>query len=460
MSQQNSYLKTLLSPARSGTFFAPFRSRSANPDGFDAKMKLWINAIEEWVVRNKKLTLSVQDIHQAFIAENGIRPHKECVRLVISEMKRRSRLVPLTNLKTSNIWSNSSSSTTMMSNFINPNSWLGWGFTKLVYDPAAWALSSLINPDQTYSDLTDMSILDSMRFVSIESLDELSQRLHAELIRISKAERQSCFEWQHLLELITPIINTIIDAPDDKELLEMLDILIEYLCVMNSVAIKKDNDIRLVKVANQDESRSTKVTITQKDVAIARLLRAKELITADIDKYLEHAQAAQRDAVQSFKKKEIAKAKSLLRTYKRLDNCANQKDAQLRNVEEMLDRLENTESNKMIMQAYKDGTEALAMANTKLEANMSIMDDMYDATLEATQLNEEMNQMLNDITRASTAQNVSLEDVLLDDESKCDDILDMLEGLKVCDHNPVDKDAEETISEVKTPVKSAATAAT
>lgn len=375
-------------------------------------MKLWIAAIEEWTVINKKLTLSIQDIHQIFVSDSGVRPDKECIRLVLSEMRRSSKAVPLNAIRNSNFWSTSATSQPLIDNFIDPKGWLGWGVKKFVYTPATWAVSTFASAhEQPYSDLTDMSITDSMKFVCQKSLKELAQNLFVELLRISKAEKQHCFEWQHLLELVLPIINTIIDATEGKELLESLDILMDYLAVNKKIAMQVDNETKLVKVISTEDMNDEDVSITKKDVAMARLLRAKELLTADADKYHAQAQKSKQDAVISYGKKEVAKAKSLLRSHKRLTACADQKEAQLANVEIMLDQLENTNSNKMILEAYKDGAEALKIANTKLESNVSILDDMYDATAEARQLNDEMNQMLNDISRvgAHDISNTELE---------------------------------------------------
>lgn len=408
MSNQDSNLSSLLSPARSGTLFAPFRSRSANPDGFDSKMRLWINSIEEWAILNKKLIFCLEDIHQTFISDNGIRPDKECIRLVLSEMKRESRLVPLNSLRTSNIWATSTTRSLMLDSLIDPKTWLGWGVKKLVFDPATWAVSTLTNGnDPTYSDLTDLSINDKMKFVSSRSLGELSQRLQSELIRIGKAEKQFCFEWQHLLELISPIMNTIIDVTDGKELLKMLDILIEYLAVKRHIAIQMDDDSKLIKIANPEDS-NDEVKISRKDIAMARLLRAKELLTADADKYHSQAQRARHDAVASFKKREVAKAKSLLRSHKRFSALAEQKESQLTNVEIMSEQLANTDSNMMILKAYKDGADALRIANTNLDNNTSIFDDVYDATAEASYLNTEMSQMINDLSHATQPINDTL----------------------------------------------------
>lgn len=417
MSNSDTHLRSLLSPSRSGTFFAPFRSRSANPDGFDSKMKLWIQAIEEWTVINRKLIISVTDIHQRFVSDAGIRPDKECVRLVMSEMKRRTRAVPLTALKKSRLWSSPSHSSAhihpIIDSYIDPKGWLGWGVKNFVYNPASWAVSALMNnDDQCYSDLTDMSISDGMKFVCQKSLHELSQRLLDELIRISKAEKQACFEWQHLLELITPIVHTIIDATDGKELLELLDLLVEYLASNKRIAVLIDNDTKLVKIANtNDDSNDEDFSITKKDIAMARLLRAKELLTADADKYHDQAQRAKQDAIDCYSRKEIAKAKSLLRSHKRYTNCAEQKESQLTNVEIMLDQLETTNSNMMILQAYKDGADALKVANTNLENNTSILDEVYDVTNETRYLNDEMNQMLNEISRVSRVNDISNTDL-------------------------------------------------
>lgn len=401
MSRQDFHLKSLLSPARSGTFFAPFRSRSANPDGFDSKMKLWINAVEEWAVLNKKLTLSLKDIHQTFVSDSGIRPDKDCIRLVLSEMKRRSRLVSLDGIRSSKIFS-TSTSIPILDSFIDPKGWLGWGVKNLVLTPANWAISNLVSSqDHTYSDLTDLSITDTTRFVCQRSLSELSQNLLNELIRISRAEKQFCFEWHHLFELITPIMNTIIDATDGKELLEMLDILIDYLAANHHLAVSVSSDSKLVKIANAEDPDEDQVTITQKDIAMARLLRAKELLTNDADKNLNRSQRAKLEALECYKRGELTKAKSLLRSHKRFNLCAEQKETQLTNVENMIDLLENTNSNKIIMKAYEDATDALRLANVEMDANRSMLDDVYDVTAEAKFLNDEMNQMLNNISLVS-----------------------------------------------------------
>lgn len=367
-----------------------------------------MNAIEEWATTNKKLTLSLRDIHQTFISDSGIRPDKECIRLVFSEMKRKSRLVTFSSLKTSKVWSQTARQHPVIDNILDPRGWLNWGVKKIVYDPATWAFSALSNTqDETFSDLTDMSINDSMRFVCIKSLNELSQNLFVELIRISKAEKQVCFEWQHLLELISPIMNTIVDAADGKDLLDMLNILIDYLAQNHHVAVQTDNDYKLVKIACPEEAGEEKVAITQKDIAMARLLRAKELLLADSDKCRNQAQQAKQDALASHSRKETAKAKSQLRTFNRLMNCAEKKEAQLTNVEIILEQLENTNSNKLIIQAYKDGADALKVANTDMESNMSVLDDLYDATAEAKYLGEEMDQMLNNISCLSRTHDIS-----------------------------------------------------
>lgn len=359
---------------------------------------------------HKKLTFSISDIHQKFVSDSGIRPDKECIRLVISEMKRRSRAVPLNSLRSSKFWS-STTSQTLIDNYIDPKGWLGWSVKKLVFTPATWAVSAFTNPgDQCYSDLTDMSITDTMKFVCQKSLHELSQRLYDELVRISKAEKQHCFEWQHLLELIMGNIDAIIDERNGRELMEVLDILMEYLALNKRVSMQEDNDTKLVKVISYEDTNDVDVDITRKDIAMARLLKAKELLTATADDYHAQAQRAKKEAIESYGKKELAKAKSLLRSHKRLMTCAEQKEIQLANVEDMLEQLEGTNSNMMILKAYKDGAEALKIANTKLENNVTILDDVYDATAEARQLNDDMSRMLNDISRVGM-QNISTTDL-------------------------------------------------
>lgn len=369
-----SSLKTLLSPSKSGSYFASFRTRSANPDGFDTKMKVWISAIEEWSVETKRLKLTIDDIHSDFVSHTRIRPDKECLRLVFSEMKRRCLIAPLKDIKSSKMWCPSQRQSTILDDYMDSNGWLSWGVTKLI----TWAQTSLPADEIAYLDLTDLTITNDMVFVCFASLNEISQNLLTELEKISKAERQICFELDHLLELITPILNTIIDA-DDKELLQLLDLILDYLAINNKIAMKVDTDTRLVKIPKQDEK--TDVEITQKDVALARLLRAKETLTNDLDRYIKQAQITKEDAAKAFQDNEVAKAKCLLRSNKRYSNCVEQKEAQIRNVEELIDTLEETNSQKIVIDAYKEGAIALAMAN------MSINESRQELALPLTPSN-------------------------------------------------------------------------
>lgn len=334
---------------------APFRTRSANPDGFDSKMKLWISAIEDWAVSNLRLTFSLRDIHKTFISESGVRPDKESIRLVLSEMKRRNLVAPFTSMKPSQFWTPSSSLS---------EGWVSWGVRALV--------STLTGvQSQSYSDLTDLSITDDTKFVCQKSLHDLSHNLLAELTRIAKAEEQLCFEWTHLMEIINPIYAT-----------EKLDILFEYLEDNKLIATQTDSDTKLVKIGPD-------VTITQRDVATARLLRAKELLLASADRYLDQALRAKQAALECYNKKEIARAKSLLRSHKRFTEYAHQKEAQLTNVEVMLEQLENNDSNKIILQAYKDGANALKIANDKLLDESFMLEHISDDQfIEDTQLDE------------------------------------------------------------------------
>lgn len=398
---------------------APFRSRSANPDGFDSKMKLWIVAIEDWTVSNRRLTFSLREIHRTFVSDSGVRPDKESIRLVLSEMKRRNLVANLSSLKTSKFWT---SSDPLLESYGDPKSWVSWGVKKLVYDPASWALSTIAGgQNQSYSDLTDLSILDDMKFVSQKSLHELAHNLLAEFVRIAKAEEQFCFEWKHLLEIINPIMNSIIDATDYKNLSETLDILMEYLEHNRLIATQTDDETKLVKVANPEDSEKKTVIITQRDVATARLLRAKELLLASADRYLDQASRAKQAALECYNKKEVARAKSLLRSHKRFAEYAQQKEAQLTNVEDMLEQLENNDSNKIVLQAYKDGANALKIANDKL----------LDETLMLADETFALNKTIED-----TLINDTLADESLLDDFFADELEKKLGNLVVCGEEP------------------------
>lgn len=416
-------------------YFAPFRPRSSNPAGFDSKMKHWINAIEDWSLTQKRLLFSLRDIQNEFMKDD-IKPDKECIRLVLSEMKRKSVII---------LHNNSNPSSFVLENYNDSNSWLVWGVKKLVLTPASMIFSTLVSPHDTiYSDLTDMSITDDMIFMSTKTLEKIASDVKNELIRISKAEHRQCFEWPQLLELLSPILQNIVNCSDMKQAVRRLEMIMVYLAQTRNISISQESDVKVVKIATNIDNLGDDLTITKKDIANARLLRARDLLTNDADRLHARAMVAKKQAVESYKNQNIVKAKALLRNYKRLSASAEQREAQLANVEHLLDQLESTSSNIMIMQAYKDGADALKVANTKFEDMSYIMDDAYETTAEANHLQQTFNEMVNDLSHLSEPSDLSmanLEEELKEYAKDCDN---MPQQYKL----PIKKEVEDIIAQL------------
>lgn len=72
--------------------FGPFRVRDTNPEGWDLKMNFWTNAVNKWCLQTRRVAFTLEDVRRAF-ARFDQQPHLDCLRLVLSTMKRRGSLL-------------------------------------------------------------------------------------------------------------------------------------------------------------------------------------------------------------------------------------------------------------------------------------------------------------------------------------------------------------------------------
>ena len=77
---------------RLSVLFTEFRSREANPEGWDSKMMFWINSINRWSKERLVIKFNIEKIRSAF-ERNSTLPQVKCIQLVLSEMKRRKLIV-------------------------------------------------------------------------------------------------------------------------------------------------------------------------------------------------------------------------------------------------------------------------------------------------------------------------------------------------------------------------------
>jgi hypothetical protein len=73
-------------------FFHDFKSREANPEGFDSKMKNWMHVLEEHVLDRKDPLISIDDLRKQLDTQ-GMKPTVNCVRLVLTNLLRQEEIV-------------------------------------------------------------------------------------------------------------------------------------------------------------------------------------------------------------------------------------------------------------------------------------------------------------------------------------------------------------------------------
>lgn len=422
-------LKNLLSSERAGALFAPFRSRTSNVDGFDSKMKLWIAAIEEWLISKNQLTFCLHDIHQSLISDNGLKPDKECLRLVLSEMKRRSLMESLTNLHLSD--KRSSSNPSYLDQIVDPNGWVYWGVKNLIWKPIERACSIVAEnakKTQDFSDLIDRTIQDRDRFICRKSADIISEKFLTELIRISKAEEQSCFEWRYLLELLEPILPTIIVLDTTSELSFTYEFLILYLVSKEKVKVLEEVNSKFIKISGCDTSlypHKNSLEIGESDKAMALLKRDRESFTLDSDRLRQEAEACKAEACgyyNVFKRNQSVAAKvKALRSFRRYDNLnkkAEFKESLLIKVESLIQTLKDTISNESTFEGMR-----------AFNAAMKKYDDMKDEVREIT---EENDQLIGRPDKQKSEVSTSIEETNKEDsfDSEDEELLRELEAYR------------------------------
>lgn len=73
-------------PERLNLLFSPFRAKALNPEHYEEKLKFWSRVIEEYVVKEKKISFSIKDIQTNFRTTDGKRP--ACLIDVINHLLR------------------------------------------------------------------------------------------------------------------------------------------------------------------------------------------------------------------------------------------------------------------------------------------------------------------------------------------------------------------------------------
>ena len=98
-------------------FYNEFKRRDANPEGFDNKMKNWFTSIQNYCDNEDRFLIDLSELRDAFDYQSN-RPHLNCLKLVLTNLIKERKLLPLDEFKIEFLVNQS-------------NGWLNWGFSSV-----------------------------------------------------------------------------------------------------------------------------------------------------------------------------------------------------------------------------------------------------------------------------------------------------------------------------------------
>ncbi|KAF8768120.1 Charged multivesicular body protein 7 like protein [Argiope bruennichi] len=128
---------------RMNFLFSPFRERSVNPEGYDAKINFWINTIQDLCMKSQCPVISNTALCAAFDRKNR---QPVCLDIVLENMMRQGLIMRMNDY----------------TKIEQEKGWLGWSFDMLVQKPVSWGFSSvhsLLNFNKTEEKFIILSVV-------------------------------------------------------------------------------------------------------------------------------------------------------------------------------------------------------------------------------------------------------------------------------------------------------------
>ncbi|XP_063231773.1 charged multivesicular body protein 7 isoform X2 [Bacillus rossius redtenbacheri] len=288
---------------RMGALFSPFRKRSANPLDWESKLKFWESLIEKWCVCNKRSKISLQLLKKEF-QRNGTTPL--CLEIVVEEMLKNGTLVLHSDFV----------------KFVPRETWTAWVVDMVVKRPAVWTFSKVLEA------LVSSSIEDETEYVHLPAIKAealASARSGGGLWEVGDGEEETALAAHWLRRQGRAALCR---APGGGPL--------------------------LVKLGGAE--------LTELDLGRHALRCSERTLERHVEE-LEEQQGAARDQAREYLRRGMRHmAKSCLRKRRQLDQCAEKRLSALENVRHLLARLQDTESDAQVLEAYRTGVSALRRA--------------------------------------------------------------------------------------------------
>ncbi|KTG42599.1 hypothetical protein cypCar_00000328 [Cyprinus carpio] len=348
---------------RMAFLFSAFKeNRDVDCTDWDGKIDFWSPLIIDHCRRRGSVCVSLQELNESFRRKGSV---PLGLSTVLQSMIRNGKVQ-----KESDFAANVDSG------------WLSWGVGLLLVRPLKWTLSALLGSGRVPLE-ESFVVIDLVKVGFERGLFFLLQEKAAALLaayRASPLATHSLLSFQELRVLSSHI------CPDESSLcLALLQLQRE-----KHVTVSLHEGEKLVKFSQAGQGRVPPVS--EVDLGIYQLQRSEKLLEERVEVLGQEAEKCKQQAKSLLKEGKKSQALRCLRGSKRVEKKADRLFAQLETVKGILDRIANSQTDRLVMQAYQAGVAALRISLKGVTVERA--ENLVDQIQELCDTQDEVNQTL------------------------------------------------------------------
>ncbi|XP_017890873.1 charged multivesicular body protein 7 isoform X2 [Ceratina calcarata] len=356
---------------RMSSLFAPFRSKSANPQDWTSKYKFWKNLIYDWLDHNKRTTFSLADLNDAF-KRKGCTPL--CLMTVVEELVRNNEI-------------------TREIEFLKEpsESWTAWSIDIFVKKPISWSFSKV--KSYIVSDELDKNA----RYVHLQIVKEISNAL---LPVLEERKESVLIPFSDIVKSCRSKISD--NISENTVMLALLWLRREKRVIFKT---SQDQSELLIKIAVHSSD-----SVTEIEEGLYKLIKQESELVKEIEQ-MEAEKVKVIDTAKACLSKGLRQvAKTHLRKKRELENVIEKQSRNLDNIRSLISTIQNSHTNTAVLSAYRTGSNVLKKLNESGLSELNVGDIMDDLAV-ALEEQKEVQSMLTE-PLVDNELNIDLEEEL------------------------------------------------
>ncbi|KAM3867811.1 charged multivesicular body protein 7 [Diretmus argenteus] len=366
---------------RMNFLFSDFKeNRDVNTTDWDSKMDFWTSLITRSCRDHGVVCVTLQELNETF-RRNGTSPLG--LSTVVQCMARCGKIQ-----RESEFVANVDSG------------WLSWGVALLLVKPLKWTFSTLLGSGRVPLEAS---------FVVIELVKEKAAQL-LDLYRSGEFANRSLLSFQELCALSSHVC-----ADESTLCLALLQLQRE-----KQVTVSLHEGEKIVKFSQPGQDRVS--SVSDVDIGIYQLQRSEKLLGERMEALSLEADKCREEARTLLQEGKKTQALRCLRGRKRVEKRADSLFAQMETIRGILDRIAQSQTDRLVIQAYQTGVAALRLSLKDVTVERA--ESLVDQIQELCDAQDEVNRTIAGVSSSADADTDELEEELnaLLEDSKPDGI--------------------------------------